>query len=287
VHVVVKKGLDAKLANALHVLAGRVAFADQITKLGGNPGSAEIAVASAAVQVDSLQSPKTYDTQRLILGVIAGILIYLSLMIAGQAVAQGVVEEKTSRVVELLLATVRPWQLMTGKVLGIGLLSLVQMIVIGGAGLAAGLAAGVLTIGAPAAVSTLAWLVVWFLLGYIAYALAVGAVAALVSRQEDVAGVVTPILMFVAVGYVLGVSILPANPGNPLIGVMSMIPTFAPTLMPMRVALGGVPLIESVVAVLGMLIVIPALVWLSGRIYGHAVVRSGARVKLSDAWRAP
>jgi ABC-2 type transport system permease protein len=287
VHVVVKKGLDAKLGDALHVLASRVAFADQITKLGGNPASAEVAVATASVQVDSLQPPKTYDTQRLVLGVIAGILIYLSLMIAGQAVAQGVVEEKTSRVVELLLATVRPWQLMTGKVLGIGIASLIQMVVVGGAGLAAGLASGVLTIGASAAVSTLAWLVVWFLLGYVAYALAVAAVAALVSRQEDVAGVVTPILIFVAVGYVLGVSILPANPGNTLIEVMSMIPMFAPTLMPMRVALGGVPVIESVVAVLGMLIVIPGLVWLSGRIYRHAVVRSGARLKLSDAWRAP
>jgi ABC-2 type transport system permease protein len=56
--------------------------------------------------------------------------------------------------------------------------------------------------------------------------------------------------------------------------------------MPMRIALGGVPVIELVVAVLGMLILIPGLVWLSGRIYRNAVVRSGARIKLSDAWRA-
>jgi ABC-2 type transport system permease protein len=98
--------------------------------------------------------------------------------------------------------------------------------------------------------------------------------------------VVTPVLVFVIIGYVLGVSILPSNPGNQFLEVMSMIPTFAPTLMPMRIALGGVPVIELVVAVLGMLILIPGLVWLSGRIYRNAVVRSGARIKLSDAWRA-
>jgi ABC-2 type transport system permease protein len=286
VHVVVKKGLNTKLDNALHVLAGRVALSQQITRLGGDPSRVETAVAGAKAQVDSVTPPHTYDTQRLILGIIAGVLIYLSLMLAGQAVAQGVVEEKTSRVVELLLATVRPWQLMTGKVLGIGIVSLGQMVVIGGAGLAAGLATGALTIGTSAAVGTLVWLAVWFLLGYFAYALAFAAVAALVSRQEDVAGVVTPVLMFVIVGYVLGVSILPANPGSGLIETLSMIPMFAPTLMPMRLTLGGVPVIESVVAVAGVLVVIPALVWLSGRIYRNAVVRSGARVRLADAWRA-
>lgn len=286
VHIVVKKGVDAKLDNALHVLAGRVALAQQITKLGGDPASVETAVAAASVRVDSLRPPHTYDTQRLILGIISGVLIYLSLMLAGQAVAQGVVEEKTSRVVELLLATVRPWQLMTGKVLGIGIVSLAQMVVIGGAGVVAGLATGALTIGTSAAVGTLVWLAVWFLLGYFAYGLAFAAVAALVSRQEDVAGVVTPVLVFVIVGYVLGVSVLPANPGSGLIETLSMIPMFAPTLMPMRLTLGGVPVVESVVAVAGMLVVIPALIWLSGRIYRNAVVRSGARVRLADAWRA-
>ena len=286
VHVVVKKGANAKLDNALQVLAGRTALARQISQLGGDPAAVESAVAGARVQVDSLTPPHKYDTQRLLLGIIAGVLIYLSLMLAGQAVAQGVVEEKTSRVVELLLSTVRPWELMTGKVLGIGIVSLAQMVVIGGAGLAAGLGTGALTIGTSAAVGTLVWLVVWFLLGYFAYALAFAAVAALVSRQEDVAGVVTPVLVFVIVGYVLGVSILPANPGSGLIEVMSMIPMFAPTLMPMRLTLGGVPVVESVVAVAGVLVVIPALVWLSGRIYRNAVVRSGARIKLSEAWRA-
>jgi ABC-2 type transport system permease protein len=107
----------------------------------------------------------------------------------------------------------------------------------------------------------------------------------LVSRQEDVGGVITPALMFVIVGYVIGISVLPSDPGNALAEVLSVIPVFAPTLMPMRLAMGGVPVWEAVVSVVLVLALIPALVWLSGRIYANAVMRSGAKVKLRDALR--
>ncbi|HEY2671638.1 MAG TPA: ABC transporter permease [Rugosimonospora sp.] len=286
VRVVVKKDLNAKLGNALHVLAGQVAFNQKIEALGGDPAAVNAAVASAPVSVTSIQRPHTYNTQQLVLGIIAGILIYLSLLLSGQMVAQGVVEEKSSRVVELLLSAIRPWQLMAGKVLGIGIVGFAQMVIIGGVGIAAGLLTRALTIPASAAASTVVWLVVWYLLGFVAYALTFAAAAATVSRQEDVGGVVTPVLMLVILGYVLGVSILPSNPGSGLIETMSMLPMFAPTLMPMRVAMGGVPAWQLTVAVAGMVVVIPLLVLLSARIYRNAVLRSGARVKLRDAWRA-
>jgi ABC-2 type transport system permease protein len=284
--VVVKQNLNTTLGGILHVLAGQQVFSQKITALGGDPNAVNAAVASAPVSVTAIKPPHQYNTQQLVLGIIAGILIYLSLMLNGQAVAQGVVEEKSSRVVELLLAAVRPWQLMTGKVLGIGIVGLAQMVIIGAAGVATGLATGALTIPASAATSTVIWLVVWYLLGFFAYALAFAAVAALVSRQEDVQGVVTPVLIFVIVGYVLGISLLPSNPGSSLIRTLSLLPPFAPTLMPMRIAMGGVPAWQLVVSVSGMLVVIPLLIWLSARIYRNAVVRSGARIKLREAWSA-
>jgi len=285
VHVVVKRDLDPKLANTLHVLAGQIAFRSQIQRLGGDPAQVTAAVAGAQVTVDPLTPPHSYNTQQLVLGIIAGILIYLTLMINGQAVAQGVVEEKSSRVVELLLSTVRPWQLMAGKVAGIGLVGLIQMAIIGGCGLVAGVATGALHLSVTAATGTVVWLVVWFLLGFLMYALAFAGVGALVSRQEDVAGVIAPVLMFVVVGYVLGISILPSDPGNNLMAVLSMVPMFAPTMMPMRLAMGGVPAWQAAVAVAGVVVIIPVLVWLSARIYRNAVTRAGARIKLRDAWR--
>jgi ABC-2 type transport system permease protein len=286
IHATVKTDLDPTLGDILHILAGQTVFSQKITALGGDPAAVSAAVAAASVTVTPLEKPHNYDTQRLVLGIVAGILIYLSLLLNGQAVASGVVEEKSSRVVELLLAAVRPWQLMAGKVLGIGLVGLLQLAVVGGIGIASALATGALTISGGAAAGTVIWLIVWYLLGYLAYALAFAAAAATVSRQEDVNGVVAPLMILVIAGYSLGASILPTNPGSPLISTLSMIPTFSPTLMPMRLSMGGVPIWQSAVAVGGMIVVIPLLVGLSARIYRNAVLRTGARVKLSDAWRA-
>ncbi|HEY7593948.1 MAG TPA: ABC transporter permease [Actinophytocola sp.] len=285
VRVVVKKDLDDNLRNAFNVLAGQVVLNQEITKLGGDPAQVNSAVANAKVDVEELEEPYPYDPQQLVLGIIAGILIYMSLLLNGQMVAQGVVEEKSSRVVELLLSTIRPWQLMAGKVLGIGLVGLIQMVVIGGVGVATALALDVLTISATAAVGTVVWLVVWYLLGFLMYSLVFAALGALVSRQEDVGGVISPALMFVIVGYVIGISVLPSDPDNTLVETLSIIPVFAPTMMPMRLAMGGVPVWEAVVSVGLVVALIPALVWLAGKIYANAVMRSGARVKLSDALR--
>lgn len=287
VHVQVKKDLGGKLANVLQLVARQVALDQQITALGGNPAQFQASIASATyVEDPPLEQPYDYNGQQLVLGIAAGILIYLSLMINGQSVAQGVVEEKTSRVVELLLSTIKPWQLMAGKVLGIGVVGLIQMIVIGAGGVITGLAAGVLTISVSAAVGTVVWLIVWYLLGFFMYSIVFAALGALVSRQEDVGGATMPALMFVIAGYVVGISVLPSDPGNTFVEVLSVIPVFAPTLMPMRLAMGGVPVWEAVLSVGLVVLMIPGLIWLAARIYRNAVMRSGAKVKLRDALRA-
>ncbi|HET9141119.1 ABC transporter permease [Actinophytocola sp.] len=285
IQVVVRNELDGSLQDALNVLAGQLALNQEIDRLGGDPAQVQASVARANVDVESLEPPFPYNPQQLVLGIIAGILIYMALLINGGSVAQGVVEEKSSRVVELLLATIRPWQLMAGKVAGIGLVGLIQMTVIGVVGVAVALAIGSLTISLSAAFGTVLWLIVWFVLGFVMYSLVFAALAALVSRQEDVNGVITPALMFVILGYVLGISVLPTDPDNKLCEVLSIVPVFAPTLMPMRLAMGGVPAWQAILSVVLVLMTIPGLVWLSGRIYRNAVVRSGARVKLSDALR--
>ncbi|HEX5119486.1 MAG TPA: ABC transporter permease [Pseudonocardiaceae bacterium] len=284
--VIVKKDIDAGLRATMDTLAQQIVFDQQITQLGGNPAQVRAASASATATVSPLEPPFPYQTQQLILGIAAGILIYSSLLLNGQSVAQGVVEEKSSRVVELLLATIRPWQLMAGKVLGIGIVGLIQILVIAVAGVAAGLATKVLTISASAAVGTIVWLVVWYLLGFFMYAVVLAGLGALVSRQEDVGSAVAPALMFLIVGYVLGISILPSNPGSRLMEILSIIPAFAPTVMPMRLAMGGVPPWEAITSVVLVAALIPLLIWLAARIYRNAVLRTGARVKLRQALRA-
>src|SRR5262245_17764412 len=286
VRVVVRKDLNTGLANAFQVLVRQIALNQQLVKAGADPAAVTNAVNNASYSVDRLEPARPYQTERLVLGIIVVILVYVSLMIYGQQVAQGVVEEKSSRVVELLLTTIRPWQLMLGKVAGIGLVGLIQLAIVAIAGLITGVYAKAVTFPTSIAVSAAGWAVAWYLLGFVAYALVFAALGALVSRQEDVAGVTTPALMVVVVPYILGISILPSDPENQFMAILSYIPLFAPTLMPMRIALGVAQPWEIVLSVGLMLVMIVTLVWLAGRIYTNAVLRMGSRVQLKDALRS-
>jgi ABC-2 type transport system permease protein len=131
-----------------------------------------------------------------------------------------------------------------------------------------------------------AWLIVWFGLGFTLYSLVFAGFGALVSRQEDVGGVTTPVTMFLVVGYVVGISVLPSAPGNPVVAVMSLLPTFSPTLMPMRLAMGPVPAWQIALSLVLALATVPLLVLLAGRLYRNGVVRTGARLKFREAIRA-
>lgn len=283
IKVVVESELSPTLQTALTVAARNAVQDNAIRSLGGDPAEISAAVAHAGVNVDAIKPPKKYNVQQLVLGGAAGILIYLSLMIGGQLVAQGVVEEKSSRVVELLLATVRPWELMTGKVLGIGALGLIQIALYGVVGVGLASALGTLTLSVGTAAGTVVWLIIWYLVGFVMYAFAFAAAGALVSRMEDASGVIMPITSFVIVGYVVGITVLPSDPGNSFAEVLSMIPLFAPTLMPMRLAMGGVPAWEAALSLVLALATIPLLAALAGRIYRNAVIHIGSRVPLRKA----
>ncbi|MEP7763090.1 ABC transporter permease [Sanguibacter sp. 25GB23B1] len=283
--VVAKSTLDATLSTVFGLLDQQATLAGEILALGGDPAAVSSAVASAAPDVESLDPPPEVDGSQIIAGFVVGILLFISLQICGQLVAQGVVEEKTSRVVELLLVTLRPWQLMTGKVLGIGAVGLGQVAVIAGAGVVTASALGLtdsikLDLGATAL-----WTTAWFVVGFTMYALLFAATAALVSRQEEVAAVTTPILLLMMFPYIVGVSVAPWAPDNPLVVWLSYIPFTSPLIMPIRVALDAVPDWHVVAALAGNLVVIPVLVWLSGRIYSNAVLRTGSRIKVADAFR--
>jgi ABC-2 type transport system permease protein len=92
--------------------------------------------------------------------------------------------------------------------------------------------------------------------------------------------------MFVIAAWVVGITLVPTDPNNTIALVLSLIPMFAPTLMPMRIAMGVVPFWQYGLAVVLTIALIPALLWLSGRIYRNGVLRTGARVKLSEALKA-
>ena len=284
--VTVKSGLDDTLGSVFSVLAQQAALAEQIRELGGDPAEVGSDVAGATADVVSLDPPPAVDGSQVLSGYIVGILLFISLQICGQMVAQGVVEEKTSRVVELLLATVRPWQLMAGKVLGIGAIGLLQVLVLVAAGAGSATALGLTQDMDVDLGATAMWVIVWFLVGFTMYALLFAAAGALVSRQEEVGSVTTPILVLMMVPYIVGVSIAPWAPDSPFVQWLSYLPFTSPLIMPIRVALGSVADWQVLLVLLGNIIVIPLLVWFAGRVYSNAVLRTGARIRLRDALRA-
>ncbi len=123
-------------------------------------------------------------------------------------------------------------------------------------------------------------------MGFTTYALALGALAALVSRQEDVASVTAPVMALMMIPYIIGISIAPWDPTNPLVVALSFVPFCAPLIMPIRIALGEVAPWEVALSLGISLAVIPLLIWLAGRVYSNAVLRGGGRIKLRDALTA-
>jgi ABC-2 type transport system permease protein len=280
---IVKSTLDPVLRSALEQLVRAQAIQGVLAQ-AGLPPTALNAAQSATVQVKPLEPADPEQGQRIALSLITGIVLVFSIMTFGTTVAQGVVEEKSSRVVEILLATIRPWQLLAGKVLGIGAVGLIQVLVIAAVGLTLGTVSGVLTLPAVA-IGTMLGALGWYVLGYFLYATLLAAAGSLVSRQEELQSAITPVTLLPTIAFVVGVNLLIPNPTNGVSTVLSMIPLFTPSLMPSRIALGVAPAWQVVLSVVFLVATIALFTWLGGRIYRNAVLHTGARVRLVDALR--
>ncbi len=257
------------------------AEAARLSDAGLSP--AAIRSAMTLVPIQLLQPPNPKDTQNLLASLALGILLWIALGQYGNQVAQGVVEEKATRIMEILLATIQPSRLLAGKVVGIGLVGLLQLTIVGAAALIAVRVTNVATIPALGVAAILGD-IFWFLLGFLFYATAYSAVASLVSRQEEVQGAVGPISILQIAGYLLMYASLP-NPQGPLATVASMLPPFSPILMPVRMAVTDVPLWQIGLAAGLAIASIGGLTWLAGRIYSNAAMRIGTRVRFMDAFR--
>ena len=220
---------------------------------------------------------------------IAGLAFFTILILYGQLltygfwVATGVVEEKASRVIEILLATIRPKDLLAGKVIGLGLLGLGQLLIVSLFGLVVAAATGALTVDGELVVA-IALSLVWFVLGYAFYASAYAVAGALVPRQEEIQSSTTPLTMLILVSLFAGFAVLD-DPDGTLAHVTAFIPPMAPVTMPSRIILGAAPAWEIAASVALMVASTLALIPFAGRIYAGVVLRTGSAVKLSEALR--
>ncbi len=237
------------------------------------------AAPSVPVVTYALQPPPRDKAARSVAALAAALLMYLSLVMYGAAVANGVAQEKTSRAAEVLLAAVRPGRLLTGKIVGIGSLGLGQLAIAAIAGLIANAAVHSTSIPSSVWVLLPAFLVC-FLLGFALYAFAFAAAGAIVARQEEVNFVTMPFAMLLLIGYLLAYAAI-ASPDATWLRVVSLLPPLSATLMPARIALGHISAWEVVLSLVLMLLAIWATAVVASRIYRVALMRGGARI----AWR--
>jgi ABC-2 type transport system permease protein len=213
--------------------------------------------------------------------VMTGVLFF-GISVFGQMVLTGVLEEKASRVVEVLLARIPPRTLLAGKITGIGLLGLAQIGVTALAALVA--VATVHSIDVPAVRGTvLAWALIWFVLGYALYATVYGALGSLGSRVEDAQSVAGPVMVVMVVAYFASFLMI-GQPGSAAAKVISYFPLTAPMAMPGRIAMGATAWWEPVAAAILTLATIAGLVHLAGNVYTRAILHSGPALSLRDVW---
>jgi ABC-2 type transport system permease protein len=279
--VVVQSAVDPTLRTVLNDQARQQVLTQYLTQHGLPPSGVEDQL-NFSVGVSELSPVNAARIEQIVIGLLVAGTLYVTLVIYGQLVAAGVIEEKSNRIVEILLATVRPWQLMLGKIIGIGLIALVQVVLV--AGVALVLAASTKLVSIPTlSVDVVISGVVWFVLGYLIYALLFAAAGSMVSRQEDVSSVALPVILVLVAAWILALTVAAPDPGSVGTTVLSFIPLFSPVIMPVRIAAGVAPFWQvaiSVVLVIGTIFLLAAI---AGRIYRNSVLRVGGRVKFSDA----
>jgi ABC-2 type transport system permease protein len=275
----VDEELRTTVISAVAIVDGQRA----IDELGLTAEQAERLLAPPDIRSSSLDATSSDVTARGDLGRVGVVLMFLMIAFYGGFVLTGVVEEKSSRVIEVLLSRVRPTELLAGKVLGIGLVGLAQFALVTAAGIVA-LSVADNSVIPETASGTLAWIVFWFVLGYGFYSVLYAAAGSLVSRQEETQSLVLPMTAVLFVAYLLAF-MATESPDNVAAVAASLFPPTAPMVMIARNAHGAVPLGQTLLSVALMAISIYGMVLLAARVYAGAALRFGGRVPLKEAWR--
>lgn len=256
-----------------------------IDELGLTAAEAQGLLAPAPPTERRLQPEDPERGARIVAGYVAIFVLYIAILVFGQFVMLGVTEEKSSRVIEVVLSKVKPEAILAGKIIGIGLLGLVQVVAMVGAALIAVQLLGTEIEVPPIGVGVALTSILWFILGYGFYSTIYAGLGATITRQEDMQGAaVLPAIMIVPAYFVALISL--ETPDSTLAVITSLIPPTSPIVMPMRNAVTDVPIIENLAAVVIILATVFVLVKLAARVYRGAALRIGAKVPIREAWRA-
>ncbi|WP_433374298.1 ABC transporter permease [Streptosporangium sp. CA-115845] len=276
--------VDRELGLLLENAHQTVRTRGQLAGAGLDAAKVAQAMQVAPLEQVSVGADARYASVRVGIASLLVMVLFFLLIYSSMYVAMGVIEEKGSRIVEILLTSIRPWQLLGGKILGLGTLALANLLVIIVAGLGAAVATGFVAELPPGMTGIVISTLFWFILGYAFFAALAAALGSLVSRQEDANSVLTPMTMLMTIAYLVAY-FAAVQPSSAVARILSMVPPFSSMVMPVRMAGGEVLAGEIATGAALMLLATVGTLLLGARIYQRAVLRTGARVKLSEAVR--
>jgi ABC-2 type transport system permease protein len=282
-----------QMLSVLERSVNNVMVADRLTAAGLDPE----AVGELTRRVDlktmklGAKGQETHDQgQGFLISYVFMMIIYMTVLMYGIYVMRGVLEEKSSHIVEVIISTVKPFELMLGKILGIGAVGLTQfllwslmMVAISAPGAASAIGMGGLELPAVPAIQII-FFVVYFVLGFLLYGTLYAGIGAAFDTEQEAQNFQGVITMFLVVPLVLMMYIL-NQPDAPLSVALSLFPFFTPMLMFLRMTLTQVPAIQLAASVVIMGATIVAAAWLVGKIYRVGILMHGSKPKLKDMWR--
>ncbi len=221
---------------------------------------------------------------------ILALIIYMAILIYGQVIMRGVIEEKSSRVVEVVLSSLRPFQLMMGKILGIGAVGLTQFSIWTLFGIGASVyGTSFIPAGANFAMPSIpayvfVYFVVFFILGYFLFGTLYAAIGSLVNSEKEAQQLVMPVTMFLIVPIMLMIFIIRA-PNSPIAVFLSFIPFFAPILMFLRITVLIPPFGQIGASIVILILTILFMIWLTAKIYRVGILMYGKRPKFAEIVR--
>jgi ABC-2 type transport system permease protein len=278
--LITKKKPPDKLAASVNAAWQAARGREAAVTAGLDPTQVQAIVAPAALTEQRLDTnDSSSDRLGILVGMASAVLLFISITSFGGYVLMGVVEEKTTGVVEVLLSKVRAHQLLAGKVLGIGVVAMIQF--------TAAIAAGLISLKiSGTTVPSAIWVglpatLLWFVGGFLLYSTLFALAGSFVSRQEDAQGAAAPISMVFTAAYIT-VFTLGYVPDSLASRILSVIPPFAPLLMPLRMVTGSASILEIGVAAVLLVAAIYGMLRLAGAVYSRTLLHRGSRLRWKE-----
>lgn len=270
-------------ALAAQAIARSVATVNAVAASGLSPHAAQQLTNPAPLPIDHLR-PAPGGRAKRIVAFAGAVLFYVLVLRYGIGLMMGVVQEKSTRVVEVVLSTLRPVNLLAGKVVGSSLIVFVQGALLVGTALVSAAAIGSDVLAGSGAVAIVV-AGVWIVLGFLLYAALFTAAGALASKSEDVQSVGLPLQIPLLVGYFVSVTALGSGSASGFLRLLAYIPFTAPMDMPVLASTGGAGPVQVLISMLITAATIVITMRAATAIFHRSILRTGQRVKLRNLLR--